>query len=178
MAESSSVSNTTSDESDIDGSNQSSDDWDYRSRSSSDGEVQRNMLFSQRQVSCDSESNSLDLSYLNLDADTCDVNLSQFTSPMTTINISGNRLEALPSRLFHFGDRLQMLDLSHNNLKTLCASICQLTQLRTFICANNQLDENSLPKDFGQTFADTLKVLSLGGNLVSKLSSDAQWEGA
>ena len=166
MAESSAAGNAR-DDPDLDGSNQSSDDWDYRSRSSSDGEVQKNMLFAGRQVSCDTESNSLDLSYLNLDSASCGANINQFNNPITTVNLSGNRLVSLPFQLLSFSEHLQMLDLSHNQLKTLCDSVCQLTNLQTFICADNQLDENSLPKDFGQTFCNSLRVLSLGGNQVS-----------
>lgn len=166
MAESSNADNDP----DIDGSYQSSDDWDYRSRSSSDGEVQKSMLFTERQMSCDSETNSLDLSYLNLDSDTCGVNISQLTSQLATINLSGNRLDSLPFQLLTFAPHLQMLDLSHNQMKTLSDSLCQLTQLKTLICADNQLDENSLPKDFGQSFAQSLRVLSLGGNQVGSVA--------
>ncbi|XP_054167621.1 leucine-rich repeat-containing protein 58-like [Oppia nitens] len=154
----------------------SGDDWDYRSRSSSDTSTNnihhRNLLFTTgRQLSCDQDTGSLDLSYLNLDTSSLGANISQFAdntnnmgSQLSTVNMSGNRLMEIPYQLSMFTN-LQMLDLSHNQLAVLCDSICQLNQLRTLICANNQLDDNSLPKDFGQTFGQTLRVLSLGGNL-------------
>ena len=156
---------------DDESSNQSSDDWDYRSRSSSaDETVQTNLLFTDRQVSCDTDSMSLDLSYLNLDSKSITENMSQFLNPLSTINLSGNRLDVIPLKLVDYWETLQMLDLSQNQLKTIDDSICSLKQLRTLICADNRLDENSLPKDFGQTFANSLRVLSLGGNHVSRLS--------
>ncbi|CAG2174994.1 unnamed protein product, partial [Oppiella nova] len=69
----------------------SSDDWDYRSRSSSADSVHQSMIFTARQVSCDSDSSSLDLSYLNLDSSSLGANVSQFNSTsLATINLSGN----------------------------------------------------------------------------------------
>ena len=170
MAEASISRSESRDEPDADQSNQSSDDWDYRSRSSSADDsttVQTNLLFMERQASYDTQSMSLDLSYLNLDSGSCGENISQFANALSTINLSGNRLDIIPPQLINFSANLQMLDLSHNQLKIVDDSICELKTLRTFICADNQLDENSLPKDFGQTFANNLRVLSFGGNLVS-----------
>lgn len=60
-----------------------------------------------------------------------------------------------------------MLDLSHCELTHLSDGLLQLKSLRTLIAANNQFDDNSLPKEFGTVFAETLTVLSLGGNQVS-----------
>ena len=152
---------------DADPNNQSSDDWDYRSRSSSSDEsVQTNMLFTERQMASDENSMSLDLSYLNLDSESCNENMSQFSSSLSTINLSGNRLNVFPHQLISHSSHLQMLDLSHNQLNSIDDMICHLKQLRTFICADNHLNENSLPKHFGQTFENTLKVLSFGGNQV------------
>ncbi len=146
-------------------SNTSSDDWDYRSRSSSVESVHKNMLFTERQSSCDNETSSLDLSYLNLDVDSCDSNMSQFPKTLSTINLSGNRLTGFPHQLVSYS-RIQMLDLSQNQLTSISPEICELKLLTTLICANNQLDNNSLPKDFGLSFANSLRVLSLSGNLV------------
>ncbi|CAG2107413.1 unnamed protein product, partial [Medioppia subpectinata] len=56
---------TMAEASDIRDSDQSSDDWDYRSRSSSASSIQRNMIFTARQMSVDADTSSLDLSYLN-----------------------------------------------------------------------------------------------------------------
>ncbi|CAG2119451.1 unnamed protein product, partial [Medioppia subpectinata] len=95
---------------------------------------------------------------------TTDTTAPAGNNQLATINLSGNRLTAIPYQLTAY-THLQMLDLSHNQLTEICDTICQLTQLRTLICANNRLDENSLPKDFGQTFANSLSVLSLGGNM-------------
>lgn len=149
-------------------SNASSDDWDQRSRSSSSDSFHNNIIFTERQISCDSESSSLDLSYLNLDVNTCDANISQFPKTLLTINLSGNRLTDFPKQLMTYS-QLQMLDLSQNQLTSISSQICELKMLRTLICANNQLDDNSLPKDFGSNLANNLRVLSLSGNLFQKI---------
>jgi Leucine-rich repeat (LRR) protein len=91
--------------------------------------------------------------------------MSQFPKTLSTINLSGNRLTGFPHQLVSYS-RIQMLDLSQNQLTSISPQICELKLLTTLICANNQLDNNSLPKDFGLSFANSLRVLSLSGNLV------------
>ncbi|KAM9851319.1 leucine-rich repeat-containing protein 58-like [Aulostomus maculatus] len=71
-----------------------------------------------------------------------------------------NRLPSLPSSLSCFFN-LEFLDISNNELSTICESISRLSKLRTLIAKNNRLDEFSLPKEFGSL---QLEVLNLSGN--------------
>lgn len=115
------------------------------------------------------ELNALDFSYLDLDDqavhDSITTGLTDKNSCMdiTSLNLCSNQIKFL-SPIIHSFHNLQVLDLSQNLLTQLPQCITQLTKLTTLIASNNQLDNDSFPKDFGTSLAGSLKVLSLGGN--------------
>jgi len=85
-----------------------------------------------------------------------------------SMNLSSNDLSQIPKSIDQFIN-LTSLDLSQNSLTKLDDAICRLPKLNALIVTNNQLNENSLPKNFSLVFANTLKVLSLGGNQFSNI---------
>lgn len=80
-----------------------------------------------------------------------------------SMNLSANDLDHVPKSIDQFVN-LTSLDLSQNALTTLDEAITRLPKLNALIVTNNRLNENSLPKNFSSAFANSLKVLSLGGN--------------
>lgn len=64
--------------------------------------------------------------------------------------------------LFH---KLKFLDLSNNNLTQLNDFILQLPELQTLYVKNNQLDDDSLPKDLSSM--TKIREINLSGNLLT-----------
>ena len=113
-----------------------------------------------------SKSVSLDFSFLDLELPAVEANLAiHVIRPelVTTLNLSGNRLEKVPIVIDLFFN-LQILDVSQNLLSSLPEGLNNLTNLSTLIGSNNRLNTDSFSKDFGLAMSSCLKVLSLGGN--------------
>ncbi|RWS07772.1 leucine-rich repeat-containing protein 58-like protein [Dinothrombium tinctorium] len=156
------------------------DDSDYertsrpRSESGSSESSVDNSTTMRQVVGYDSDdSESSDFSNLELDSLSLQVNISSkfgFHENITSLNISGNRLQFIPSNIALFVN-LKSLDVSQNELTSLGAFITKLNALSTLIAANNRLSEKSLSSDFGSAFASSLKILSLGGNQFKTLPS-------
>lgn len=109
---------------------------------------------------------SLDLSFSQYTASQLNKNFLQtkiIKEHILSMNLSANDLDHLPKSIDQFIN-LTSLDLSQNLLTKLDDSITGLSKLTTLIVTNNKLNENSLPKNFSLIFANTLKVLCLGGN--------------
>lgn len=113
----------------------------------------------------------LDFSFTNLEVSKINAHLATVAfqpNNLTTLNLSGNLLTTLPDCLDLLVN-LEALDISSNALTILPAPITALNKLNTLIASNNQLNSDSFPKDFGQQFSNNLKVLSLGGNLLTTI---------
>ena len=114
----------------------------------------------------------LDFSYTNLDASKINAHLTSIAfrrnTMITTLNLSGNMLTSLPDCLDILVN-LEALDISSNALTVLPPSLTSLSKLNTLIASNNQLTSESFPKNFSQLFRHSLKVLSLGGNLLTSI---------
>jgi Leucine-rich repeat (LRR) protein len=113
-----------------------------------------------------SKSVSLDFSYLDLELSAVEANLAVHVirpELITTLNLSGNRLEKVPMIIDLFYN-LQILDVSQNYLSGLPEGLNNLKNLATLIGSNNRLNVESFSKDFGISMSGSLKVLSLGGN--------------
>nr|AYH91784.1 leucine-rich repeat-containing protein 58-like protein [Pomacea canaliculata] len=85
---------------------------------------------------------------------------------LIALQLNNNEIRHLPETIGLFS-KLITVDVSNNNMKSICDEVCQLKHIRTFIAKNNQLTSNSLPKDFG--IIQTLEVLNLSGNLLSTI---------
>lgn len=114
----------------------------------------------------------LDFSFTNLDATKINSHLTSIAFPrytmITTLNLSGNMLTSLPDCLDILVN-LEALDISSNLLTNLPSTIASLSKLNTLIASNNQLTSESFPKNFSKLFRYSLKVLSLGGNLLTTI---------
>lgn len=112
---------------------------------------------------------SLDFSYLELDFDSIEMTLNSHAlraELITTLNLSGNDMSDLPSMIEGLVN-LRLLDISHNSLKFLPDSLNNLSHLTTLLASSNQLVVESFSKDFGISLSSSLKVLNLGGNLLT-----------
>lgn len=109
---------------------------------------------------------SLDLSFSQYTASQLNKNFLEtkiIKENILSMNLSANDLDHIPQSIDQFINLIS-LDLSQNALTKLDDSITRLPKLNALIMTNNRLNENSLPKNFSLVFANTLKVLSLGGN--------------
>ncbi|XP_074596241.1 leucine-rich repeat-containing protein 58-like [Brevipalpus obovatus] len=125
-----------------------------------------------------SNSTNLDLSSLDIDQTMAEQVLrsviegSENDTPktiVTTMNLSQNYLPSLPPSIKNFS-LLTVLDISDNGLETLFppfrmdCSTPVFPCLTSLIAFNNKLTDESLGKNFGNSFAPNLKVLNLSGN--------------
>lgn len=117
--------------------------------------------------SSDSDNNSnkvLDLAYLLLEHDKVTEHLNNLSeesrNEIESIILHHNSLTILPKNLKNFKN-IQHLDISNNGLTHL-PDVFQTCTLITLIAKNNQLNNESLPKNF--TANPNLKELNLSGN--------------
>lgn len=109
--------------------------------------------------------NAEDLSYEHLE--TIPDFVIQRAGELVALQLNNNEISRLPETIQLFS-KLVTLDISNNNMKTICEDICHLRNLRTFIAKNNQLNSQSLPKDFGML--RSLEVVNLSGNQFTELA--------
>ncbi|ELU12432.1 hypothetical protein CAPTEDRAFT_150790 [Capitella teleta] len=105
------------------------------------------------------EENAEDLSYSDLD--TFPDFLVQRADEILSLQLDHNLISSLPRSISTFVNLIN-LDLSNNNLRYISPCIVQLSSLRTLYLRNNELDNESLPKDFG--ILESLKVVNFSGN--------------
>ncbi|CAF0732209.1 unnamed protein product [Brachionus calyciflorus] len=124
-----------------------------------------------RSNSPNNEPDMLDLSYLDLE--NCESNLSyalqanlDSVQSITKILLNNNLINQIPPILSYFS-HVETLDISSNFLKVLSQDICRLTNLKNLICRDNQLEDNSLPKDLGSKLVN-LEVVNFSGNLFTQ----------
>lgn len=85
---------------------------------------------------------------------------------LISLLLNNNEIRRLPETICVFS-KLVTLDISYNNMTTVCDEVCQLKNLRTFVAKNNHFTSQSLPKDFG--IMKTLEVVNLSGNVLEEL---------
>ncbi|KAK2839903.1 hypothetical protein Q5P01_013643 [Channa striata] len=102
----------------------------------------------------------LDFSRMSLNTFSADSIRGERKKETRLLYLNYNRLSSLHPSVSLFCN-LELLDISSNDLSTICDGITRLTKLRTLIAKNNRLDEFSLPKDFGSL---QLEVLNFSGN--------------
>lgn len=137
-----------------------------RQESSDSSEVVEQQAGPSRAHENDTKSILLDFSFLELELPGIESNLSvheMHPEWITTLNLSGNRLESLPSVIDKFSS-LQVLDISQNLLTNIPEGLNNLSKMSTLIASQNHLSGESFSKDFGVAMSSCLKVLNLGGN--------------
>ncbi|XP_038638388.1 leucine-rich repeat-containing protein 57 isoform X1 [Scyliorhinus canicula] len=87
------------------------------------------------------------------------MDLQKLASSLRTMDLSGNKIEILPSVIGHFAV-LKSLNLNSNKLAVLPEDVGKLKKLETFHLNSNSLKQ--LPSSFDQLAA--LKTLNLSGN--------------
>lgn len=113
----------------------------------------------------------LDLSHLDLDAETLSNNLEALDhdgrpTRVRFLNLQHNRLSHMPRSIRAFCN-VHTLDVSNNRLISLSDGIVQLLSLEVLLARGNQLGSLSLPKDM--TALTSLEVLNLSGNQFNTL---------
>lgn len=81
---------------------------------------------------------------------------------LLAMDLSGNRLQSLPSRL----DNLAYLDISRNHCPELLAAVTNYTALESLDAADNNIF-NTFPADFGKL--KNLRILNLNSNSISEV---------
>jgi Leucine-rich repeat (LRR) protein len=85
-----------------------------------------------------------------------------------TVILYNNHLSSLPISLLKFTN-LHTLDISNNNVATLNVEVFLQCPLRTLICKNNLLTNESLPKTFAsKSKLGQLRELNLSGNMLTR----------
>ena len=110
------------------------------------------------------EENSVDLSYSDLDS------FPEFLLDRATfvksLQLDHNLITVLPRCVGSF-KQLVTLDISNNQMSYLSTEIVHLHNLRTLNARNNNLDNESIPKEMA--VMDNLQVLNFSGNHLSEL---------
>lgn len=78
-----------------------------------------------------------------------------------SLQLHHNRLGFIPATIETFTS-LVILDVSNNQLSHIADELSNLSSLQTLVAKNNNLDNDSIPKAFDQLKA--LRALNLGGN--------------
>ncbi|RNA40420.1 leucine-rich repeat-containing 58-like [Brachionus plicatilis] len=124
-----------------------------------------------RSNSPNTEPDMLDLSYFDLEE--CESNLNyawyghiEAAHRITKILLNNNLIKLVPAIIGQFVN-VQTLDLSSNCLKILDENICKLQGLKNLIVRDNQLEDNSLPKNLGARLPN-LEIVNLSGNLFTQ----------
>jgi len=129
-----------------------------------------------------SDKKSLDLSNLMLDNDHLANSLKKsirklyskeyrkesFDEITERLFLAHNMLVNIPFELVLF-QKLRVLDIANNNLTQINDFILELPELVTLSVKNNELDDNSLPKDLSSL--TKLKEVNLSGNHLSRVPS-------
>ena len=133
-----------------------------------------------------STSTSFDFSYLSLDSKTISVHLQnsiaekQKTEKCSSkdeeeklievhvekLFLQHNLITILPTELIYF-NKLKVLDLSNNNVQDLNDIFANLTSLQTIYLRNNELVDDSFPKDMSNL--KKLKEINLSGNNLTRV---------
>ncbi|XP_044309781.1 volume-regulated anion channel subunit LRRC8E-like isoform X2 [Varanus komodoensis] len=86
------------------------------------------------------------------------------------LDLSHNRIEALPSQLF-LCTKLTYLDLSHNNIQVVPPGMGVLQNLQYFAISHNSIE--ALPNEI--FFCKKLRILKAGNNKLRRLSDRVSW---
>ncbi|ESN92537.1 hypothetical protein HELRODRAFT_103740 [Helobdella robusta] len=103
--------------------------------------------------------NTEDFSYADLDC--IPAFLLERAHEVINLHLEYNLLNQLSTELGTFKN-LVHLDVSNNRISKISDEICKLNYLRSFICRNNNLKVESIPKDFG--LMKSLMLLNVSGN--------------
>lgn len=104
------------------------------------------------------EEHSEDLSYLDLEE------FPSFLDKRTdlkSLKLDHNQITILPRSIGQYIN-LVSLDISNNGLTYLSDEIVHLHKLKTFVCRNNAMSSECVPKDFGRM--QSLLFLNFAGN--------------
>lgn len=80
------------------------------------------------------------------------------------LRLEYNSFKEIPPEIGSFKN-LVYLDISNNRISNIASEIIELTELKSFICRNNNLSVDSIPKDFG--LMKSLTLLNVSGNSFS-----------